>query len=161
MTRPGPAGPMRIVSTLPDFPARRLRRILGGLPRAWGYRVDVKPLRYRTAPHLAGLCDYETRVITVQVPEPFRPFRAVIPYRAKRLKARGARGGAFRFRWYSRTILFRTKAEVIRFLYCHEYYHYYLFEVLGRKGSAETACDRFALQYFRSPGSQRLAGAAR
>ena len=39
--------------------------------------------------------------------------------------------------------------EVIRFLYCHEYYHYYLHEVLGRKGAAETACDRFALKYFR------------
>jgi len=144
---------MLIASTLPEFPRKRLRRILAGLPRAKGYRLGVKPLRYRTSPHLAGLCDYETRVITVQVPEPFRPFRARIPYRAKRLKVRGARGDAFRFRWFYRNILFRTKTEVIRFLYCHEYYHYYLYEVLGRKGSAETACDRFALKHFRSGSS--------
>jgi hypothetical protein len=141
---------MRIRSTLPEFPLARVRRILAGLPRAQGYRLEVKPLRYRTAPHLAGLCDYETRVITVQVPEPFRTFRARIPYRAKRLRARAARGDAFAFRWYHRTIVFRTKTDVIRFLYCHEFYHYHLYEVLGRKGSAETACDRFALQHFRS-----------
>ncbi|HET6947111.1 MAG TPA: hypothetical protein VFJ45_04795 [bacterium] len=140
---------MIIRSTLPGFPVARLRRILRGLPRATGYVVDVKPLRYRTSPHLAGLCDYETKAITVQVPEPFRPFRQRIPYRAKRLKAHGARGDAFRFRWFSHNVLFRTKTDVIRFLYCHEYYHYYLYEVLGRKGSAETACDRFALAHFR------------
>jgi len=140
---------MVIRSTLPEFPPARVRAILAGLPRATGYRLEVRPLRYRTSPHLAGLCDYETRVITVQVPEPFRPFRQRIPYRAQRLKTYGARGGAFRFRWFSRRVLFRTKTEVIRFLYCHEYYHYYLFEVLGRKGSAETACDRFALEHFR------------
>jgi len=85
MRRPRPVGPMRIVSTLPDFPGTRIRHILTGLPRAKGYRLDIKPLRYRTSPHLAGLCDYDTRVITVQVPEPFRAFRARIPYRAKRL----------------------------------------------------------------------------
>jgi hypothetical protein len=156
MKKPAPAGPMRIVSVIPEFPRRRLRQILTGLPRAKGYRLDVKPLRYRISPHLAALCDYETRVITVQVPEPFRPFRAEIPYRAKRLRVRGARRDAFKFRWFHRNILFRTKTEVIRFLYCHEYYHYHLYEVLGRKGSAETACDRFALQYFRSSRRVRL-----
>jgi hypothetical protein len=127
-----------------------VRRILAGVPRAQGYRLEVKPLRYRTAPHLAGLCDYETRVITVQVPDPFRSFRAQIPYRAKRLRTRAARRNAFTFRWYHRAIVFHTKTDVIRFLYCHEFFHYYLYEVLGRKGSAETACDRFALQHFRS-----------
>lgn len=142
-------GPMVIRSTLAEFPPGRLRRILAGLPRAKGYLVEVKPLRYRTSPHLAGLCDYETRTITVQVPEPFRPFRQRIPYRARRLRVHGARGDAFRFRWFWRNIRFRTRTEVIRFLYCHEYYHYYLYEVLGRKGSAETACDRFALAHFR------------
>lgn len=140
---------MVLRSTLPEFPVARVRAILAGLPAARGYVVEVKPLQYRTAPHLAGLCDYETRVIIVQVPEPFRPFRQRIPYRAKRLKAHGAHGDAFRFRWFSRDVLFRTKTEVIRFLYCHEYYHYYLYEHLGRKGSAETACDRFALEHFR------------
>lgn len=147
---------MRIRSALPEFPPARLRRILAGLPRAQGYRLEVRPLRYRTAPHLAGLCDYEARVITVQVPEPFRPFRALIPYRARRLRATGARGDPFRFRWYHRRVVFRTKTEVIRFLYCHEYYHYYLYEILGRKGSAETACDRFALRHFRSSRPVRL-----
>lgn len=140
---------MTITSTLEGFPPSRLRRILAGLPQARGYRLEVRPLRYRTSPHLAGLCDYESRVITVQVPEPFRPFRQRIPYRAQRVKARGARADPFRFRWFSRDVLFATKTDVIRFLYCHEYYHYYLHEVLGRKGSAETACDRFALQWFR------------
>ena len=140
---------MVIRSNVAEFPPARLRRVLAGLPRARGYGVEVKPLRYRTSPHLAGLCDYETRIITVQVPEPFRPFRQKIPYRAKRLRVQAARGNPFKFRWFSKNILFRTKTEVIRFLYCHEYYHYYLHEVLGRKGSAETACDRFALEHFR------------
>jgi hypothetical protein len=89
-------------------------------------------------------------VIVVQIPEPFRRFRARIPYRAQRLRATGARRDPFRFRWFHRTVVFHTKTDVIRFLYCHEFYHYYLYEVLGRKGSAETACDRFALQHFRS-----------
>jgi hypothetical protein len=38
---------------------------------------------------------------------------------------------------------------VLRFLYCHEWMHWYLREVLGRKSAAETACDRFALRNFR------------
>lgn len=140
---------MPIQSRLAEFPPARLRRILADLPRARGYRLEVKPLRYRTGPHLQALCDYEQRTLTVQVPEPFQAFRQRIPYRAKRIKSRAARGDQFRFRWFYRDIVFRTKTEVIRFLYCHEYYHYYLHEVLGKKGSAETACDRFALQHFR------------
>ncbi len=140
---------MRIHSRLTGFSPTRLRAMLADLPRAAGYRVEVKPLRYRTRPHLQGLCDYETRTITVQVPEPFRPLRQRIPYRAQRIKTRAARGDPFAFRWFSRDVLFRTKTDVIRFLYCHEYYHYYLHNVLGRKGSAETACDRFALERFR------------
>jgi hypothetical protein len=108
----------------------------------------VKPLRYRTEPHLQGLCDYEAKTITVQVPEPFRPFRQRIPYKAQRITPAGRRD-PFRFRWFYRTIQFRTKTDVIRFLYCHEYYHSYLHDVLGKKGAAETACDRFALAWFR------------
>lgn len=147
--RARPVGRMVIRSTLPEFPPARIRSILAGLPPARGYTVEVKPLRYRTAPHLAGLCEYESRLITVQVPEPFRPFRQRIPYRAKRIKAHGARSDPFRFRWFYRDVLFRTKTDVIRFLYCHEYFHYHLYELLGQKGSAETACDRFALEHFR------------
>jgi len=37
---------------------------------------------------------------------------------------------------------------VLRFLYCHEWMHWYLRERLGRKGAAETACDRFALRNY-------------
>ncbi len=140
---------MPIHSGLAAFPPARLRVILADLPAATGYRLEVKPLRYRTGPHLQALCDYENKTITVQVPEPFRPFRQRIPYRAQRIKTRAARGDPFAFRWFRRDILFRTKTEVIRFLYCHEYYHYYLHHVLGRKGAAETACDRFALEHFR------------
>jgi len=74
---------VEIQSALVEFRRERVRAILADLPRAAGYRLIVKPLRYRTAPHLQGLCDY-------------------------------------------------------------------LHHVLGRKGSAETACDRFALAHFRS-----------
>lgn len=140
---------MKIRSTLRDFPPVRLARVLAGLPRASGYLLEVKPLRYRATPHLQGFCDYETKTITVQVPEPFRPFRQRIDYRAQRLRAGAARGTPFRFRWFYRNVLFPTKTDVIRFLYCHEYYHYYLHDVLGKKGAAETACDRFALARFR------------
>jgi len=65
-------------------------------------------------------------------------------HRAQRIPGRG-----LRFRWYSRRVGFRTRRDVIRFLYCHEFYHYYLFECRGQKSSAETACDRFALAHFR------------
>lgn len=150
---------MRIRSTLAEFPPARLRAILVDLPVASGYRVDVKPLRYRTSPHLQAFCEYETRTITVQVPEPFRPFRQRIAYRARRLKGRAARGRSFAFRWFYHNVLFRTKTDVIRFLYCHEYYHYYLHDVLRKKGAAETACDRFALQNFRRrPGRRNGVG---
>jgi hypothetical protein len=140
---------MRIRSRLEGFPPARLRAILADLPPARGYLLEVKPLRYRTRPHLQALCDWDGKTITVQVPEPFHPFRDRIPYRARRLKGRAARGHPFAFRWFYRDVTFRTKTEVIRFLYCHEFYHYYLHDVLGRKGAAETACDRFALQHFR------------
>src|SRR2546425_10034953 len=99
---------MRIQSNLASFSVSRLRRILANLPRAKGYRLAVKPLRYRTSPHLQAECDYESKTITVQVPEPFRPLRQRSPYRAKRIKSRRQRGNAFASRWFSRNILFRT-----------------------------------------------------
>ena len=136
-------------SMIAEFPPRRLKEILADLPPALRYRLEVKPLRYRREPHLQALCDWSSKVITVQVPEPFRPFRDRIPYRAQRIKGRAAYGNPFAFRWFYRDVLFRNETEVIRFLYCHEYYHYYLHEVLGKKGTAETACDRFALEHFR------------
>jgi hypothetical protein len=139
---------MTFASKLDGFSPSRVRELLAGLPRARGYRVEVKPLRYRTGPHLQGECDWGRHLITIQVPEPFHAFREPVFYRAKRIKARASRGRIV-FRWFHRDVLFRTRADVIRFLYCHEYYHYYLHDVLGRTGQAETACDRFALQHFR------------
>ena len=140
---------MTIRSTLADFPPVRIWSVLAGLPRIPGYLVEVKPLRYRTSPHLQALCDWDNRVITVQVPEPFRPFREQVPFRAQRIKHGASYGNRFAFRWFHREVLFRTRRDVVRYLYCHEYYHYYLHDVLGRKGAAETACDRFALEHFR------------
>ncbi len=87
MKSPRPMGRMVIASSLRGFPSSRLRAILAGLPVARGYRLEVKPLRYRTSPHLAGECDYDEKAITLQVPEPFRAFRQRTPYRAQRFKA--------------------------------------------------------------------------
>jgi hypothetical protein len=129
---------------LTDFPPERIRRALEGLPVADGYDLVVKPLRYRTRPHLVAMCDFEDKAITVRVPEPFHPFVERVPYRARRVAGRG-----FRFQWEVAMVPFRTRRQVIRFLYLHEYYHWYLREILGRKSAAETACDRFALAGFR------------
>lgn len=120
------------------------RRILGGLPRAGDYEVVVKALRYRTSPHLAALCEFEDRRIVLQVPVPFRPFKEPVLFAARR-----KRGHAIRFAWASETVSFRAPREVLRFLYCHEWMHWYLFEALGKRSAAETACDRFALRNFR------------
>src|SRR5437867_3592848 len=87
-------GGMRVESRVADWPAARIREALTGLPQAKGYRVVVKPLRYRTRPHLQATCDFEDRVITIQLPEPFHPFVEKVPYRARRMRGRG-----FRFQW--------------------------------------------------------------
>lgn len=129
---------------MPGLPASRVRAILRGLPPANGYRLVVRTLRYRTRPHLAALTDFDGRVITLQVPEPFLPFGEVVQYAARRVPAKG-----LRFVWMSEGITFRTPREVLRFLYCHEWMHWYLKERLGRKSAAETACDRFALRSYR------------
>jgi len=135
---------MRIESRLEEWNPARIRAALAGLPAADGYRLVVKPLRYRTRPHLTAYCSFDDHAIVVQVPEPWRAFWERVPYRAKRIRGRG-----FRFRWEFRDVRFRTKREVIRFLYLHEWYHWYLRERLGKKSAAETACDRFALAHFR------------
>jgi hypothetical protein len=54
-----------------------------------------------------------------------------------------------RFIWLTEGVTFRTRREVLRFLYLHEWMHWYLKERLGRKAAAETACDRFALRNYR------------
>jgi hypothetical protein len=135
---------VRLSSACPDLPASRVRAILEGLPDARGYRVHVKPLRYREKPHLSAWTDFDGRTITLQVPEPFLPFGEVIAHAARRRPGEG-----MRFVWLTEGITFRTVRDVVRFLYLHEWMHWYLKERLGRSSYAETACDRFALRNFR------------
>ena len=135
---------MRVESKCPDIPAGRARQILAGLPDARGYRVLVKPLRYRTRAHLSAWTDFDGREIVLQVPEPFEPFGEIVPFAARRRPGKGPR-----FVWLTEGVTFRTPREVLRFLYLHEWMHWYLREVLGRRAAAETACDRFALRNYR------------
>jgi len=136
---------MVVKNAIPEMTAAAVRRALAGLPRT-DYEVVVKPLRYRTAPHLAALCDFDGRTIVLQVPEPFRPFKEIVLHGARR-----KRGSAMRFSWLSENVAFRSRRDVLRFLYCHEWMHWYLHEELKKGSSAETACDRFALRNFRRP----------
>lgn len=134
---------MGIRSELAGLTDAQARRALGGLPRC-DYDVVIKPLRYRSQPHLAARCEFDERRIVLQVPIPFRPFKEPVIFAARR-----KRGEGMRFAWASETVFFRGRRDVLRFLYCHEWLHWYLHEVLGRGSSAETACDRFALRNFR------------
>lgn len=134
---------MAIRSALAGYSTAEARRALEGLPRC-DYEVVITPLRYRWGPHLAARCEFEERRIVLQVPMPFRAFREPVIYAARR-----KRGQGMRFAWASETVPFRSKRDVLRFLYCHEWLHWYLHEVLGKGSSAETACDRFALHNFR------------
>ena len=136
---------MRITSEVPELPPDAIERALGGLPQAHGYLLHVKPLRYREKPHLAALTEFDERRITIQIPQPFFPFGEVVPYGAKRRPG----AGKMRFIWLTEGVTFRTRREVLRFLYCHEWMHWYLKETLGKKSQAETTCDRFALRNYR------------
>jgi hypothetical protein len=134
---------MGISSELAGLTSTDARRALEGLPRC-DYDVVVKPLRYRSAPHLAARCEFEERRIVLQVPIPFKAFKEPVIFAARR-----KRGTGMRFAWASETVSFRGRRDVLRFLYCHEWLHWYLHEVLHKGSSAETACDRFALRNFR------------
>jgi len=134
---------VRIQSDIPALPAGEIRRILSGLPPADGYLVHAKPLRYRRSPHLAAMTDFSTKTITVQLPEPFYPFGEAIPYGARRRP-----GHRMQFVWLTEGVTFRTPRQVLRFLYCHEWMHWYLRERLGKRSAAETTCDRFALRNY-------------
>ena len=136
---------MEIESTVPDVPASRTAAFLSGLPGADGYRLVVKPLRYRNRPHLAAWTEFDRRTITLKLPEPFLPFGEIIPYAARRVPGKG-----MRFVWLTEGVTFREPREVLRFLYLHEWMHWYQRERLGRKGFGETACDRFALRHYAS-----------
>jgi hypothetical protein len=121
-----------------------VRRSLSGLPTPGDYRLVIKPLRYRTRPHLAGLCEFDVGRIIVRVPEPFRAFDELVYVRARRKP-----GAEMRFAWLAEKVRFRTRRDVLRFVYLHEWLHWYLREMQGRRSGAETACDRFALRNFR------------
>ncbi len=156
---PGPrSGRMPIrVKDVRGWSAERVQRVLNGLPVAGGYEVEVKALRWRTRPHVQAFCDFSDKLITIQVPAPFYPFREPVPYRAKRVRY----GRRLYFRWYWRQVWFDRPDELIRYLYLHEYYHWYLREVRLKRSGAETACDRFALQQMgRGVGGYARSGLA-
>jgi hypothetical protein len=141
---PGPRTGVMRVKVEPGvrgFNAERVQRLLRDLPVARGYQVVVKPLHYRKRPYVHAYCEFDERRITIEVPTPFEPFWEDVPYRAKRIRAKG-----LKFKWYVRRLWFERPQELIRYLYLHEYYHWYLREALGKRSAAETACDRFALQ---------------
>lgn len=142
--RRAPSQAMSIRSDLPGFNVADARRALAGLPSPGDYRVVIKPLRYRSRPSLSGLCEFDLGRIIVRVPEPFRPFEELVYFNARR-----KRGAGMRFAWVAENVRFRTRRDVLRFVYCHEWLHWYLREVQGRRAGAETACDRFALRNFR------------
>src|SRR5438105_583841 len=139
-----PSRGMSIRSNLPGFTAADARRALSGLPSPGDYRVVIKPLRFRTRPNLSGLCEFDVGRIIVRIPEPFRAFDELVY-----IKARRKPGVAMKFAWMSEKVRFRTRRDVLRFVYLHEWLHWYLREVQGRRSGAETACDRFALRNFR------------
>ncbi len=132
-----------IYSELAEMTTAEARRALAGLPKT-DYDVVVKPLRYRSGPHLAALCDFDGHRITLQVPKPFHPFKERVYHGARR-----KRGQGMHFSWLSENVFFRSRRDVLRFLYCHEWLHWYLHEELKKGSAAETACDRFALRNFR------------
>ena len=132
-----------IYSELAEMTTAEARRALAGLPKC-DYDVIIKPLRYRTEPHLAALCDFDGRRITLQVPKPFHPFEERVYHGARRKRGKG-----MHFSWLSENVMFRSRRDVLRFLYCHEWLHWYLHEELKKASAAETACDRFALRNFR------------
>jgi hypothetical protein len=137
---------MKVTSAVAGLSPGEVLRMLEGLPPAEGYDLHVKYLRYREKPHLSAWTDFSDRSITLQVPEPFLPFGEVVPYGAMRRP--GAGKGKLRFIWLTEGITFREPREVLRFLYCHEWMHWFLRERLGKKAAAETTCDRFALRNY-------------
>ena len=135
---------MLLTSTVTDLSDARAKRMLAGLPETDGFEIVVRPLRYREKPHLAAQTEFDRRTITLQLPEPFLPFGEVVAFGAKR-----SPGRSLRFIWLTEGVTFRTRREVLRFLYLHEWMHWYLQRHHGRGMSAETTCDRFALRNYR------------
>ena len=144
VARRGPTMGMSIRSDLGGLKVADVRWALSGLPSPGDYRVVIKPLHYRTRPSLSGLCEFDLGRIIVRIPEPFRPFSELVYVNARRKP-----GKVMKFAWLSERVHFRTRREVMRFVYLHEWLHWYLREMRGRRAGAETACDRFALRNFR------------
>ena len=128
-----PLGPMAVRSALPSHTPAEIRAVLRGLPTATGYTVTVKALRYRSRPHLVAFTFWDSREMLIQVPEPFRPFREMVDL--------GSRGYPL--------VPFRTRRDVIRFLYLHEFCHWWLYLTHGWGTSAEVLCDTYAYDNFR------------
>ena len=130
---------MAVRSLLPTHPPSKIRETLRGLPTATGYVVTVKPLRYRSAPHLQAFTFWDHPEIILQVPEPFRPFRELVDLGAGRAPL----------------VEFPTRRDVIRFLYLHEFCHWWLYLTHGWGAAAEIACDRYAFANYRRRGVVR------
>ena len=127
---------MAVRSALPTHSSEKVREILRGLPMATGYRLTVKPLRYRTRPHLQAFTFWDKPEMVIQVPEPFVPFAEIVDLGS-----------------YGRPLVqLRTRRDVIRFLYLHEFCHYWLFLVHGWGTAAEVQCDRYAYASYRKRG---------
>src|SRR5437588_1931173 len=139
-----PSQGLLVRSDLHGLKVADVRRALSGLPSPGDYRLVIKPLRYRTKPHLSGLCEFDVGRIVVRVPEPFFAFEEVVYVNARR-----KRGVGMKFAWLSEKVRFRTRRDVLRFVYLHEWLHWYLREMCGKRAGAETACDRFAFRNFR------------
>ena len=139
-----PSMDMSVRSDVQGLRVADVRWALSGLPSPGDYRVVIKPLRYRTRPSLSGLCEFDLGRIIVRVPEPFRPFSELVYVNARRKPGEG-----MKFAWLSERVRFRTRRDVLRFVYLHEWLHWYLREMRGRRAGAETACYRFALRNFR------------
>jgi hypothetical protein len=136
---------MDVRSKVPDMSVADVRRAIAGFPHPDGYDLSVIPLRYRgDKPHLSAWTDFEDRGITIQIPDPFLPFGEIVPYGAKRRPGKG-----MHFIWLTEGVTFRAPREVLRFLYLHEWMHWYLKERRNTKSQAETTCDRFALYNYR------------
>jgi hypothetical protein len=131
-----PLGRMAVRSTLETHPPERVREVLRGLPSATGYTLLVRPLRYRTRPRLQAFTFWNRPEMLVQVPEPFFPFVEHVDL--------GALGVP--------RVPFRTRRDVIRFLYLHEFCHWWLYLTHGWGAAAEVACDRYAYFNYRRRG---------
>jgi len=136
---------MEVTSTVPEVSRADIRRALAGFPHPEGYDLHVIPLRYRgDKPHLSAWTAFDAKAITIQIPQPFLPFGEIVPYGALRRPGKG-----MRFIWLTEGVTFRTPREVLRFLYLHEWMHWYLKERRNTKSQAETTCDRFALHNYK------------